>query len=124
MSTRRAVCVVAALALLAAGCTTFDTIESGLDRMVGQNVAAATDRLGAPDQVYDRVDKKIYIWRRESSSTVLIPQDTFPASRFVSRTINHSCMIEVTTDRNDVVESFGVDGNQSGCQAYASQLAD
>jgi hypothetical protein len=123
---------MAAFAL--AGCSTFSTMETGLQALVGQPFDAAIARLGYPSGQMKVGDDTVYGWGR--SFTMSMPQyQSANTTGYIGSTpysgttstwgsvpMQYQCDIKIAVGPDNIIKSWQYDGNLGGCGAYASAL--
>ncbi|MGD0720420.1 MAG: hypothetical protein ABR970_05150 [Roseiarcus sp.] len=106
----RFLALAAAAALSACGRTPFPTLEAQLGGLRGQPVAAAIEKLGAPDSQSATAAEKVYVWSTET------------AAASVDASIGLRCAVRVFADRDERIARYDFDGNVGGCARYAHLL--
>ena len=129
---RKLLAVAATLSLV--GCTTFSTMETGLQALVGQPFDAAVARLGYPSGQMQVGGDTVYGWGR--SFMMNMPQyQTSTTTGYVGSTpysgttgtwgsvaMQYQCDIKIAVGPDNVIKSYQYVGNIGGCGAYASAL--
>ncbi len=107
--------VLAAIALVAAGCgrTPFPVMEAQLDGLKGQPATAVFTKLGAPNDNETIAGEKVYVWSSDNIKT---------ASGDAASMIDFQCTIRVFVDKDDKVAHYDFKGNVGGCGRYAHRL--
>ena len=98
------VVAIAIACIAVAGCVG-DTIKKGMSPLVGQPLDAAIAKLGVPTSESTVANRKVYVW----------------STRNLVEGTEYRCQIRVVMN-GDVIGTFDWEGNNGGCQRYASML--
>jgi hypothetical protein len=101
---------VVALALSACAENSFPALQAKLERLKGQPVTKAIEKIGQSDEQTPQGDGKTYIWNRVDSS-----RPEF-AGNF------YHCTIEIFTDKDGKITGYSSRGDGAGCDAYVHML--
>ena len=123
--------LAAAASVLLSGCA-FDRLSGGLKTLLGKDIHVAVAKLGYPDDERVILGDKVYVWST-NRMTVMPIYTTSTTSGTVGSTpyygttmtpsyvpVNANCKIQLTTDSDGIITRYQVEGNESGCSAYAS----
>jgi len=112
---RKAAFVLAATALLAAGCgrTPFPVMEAQLDGMKGQPATDVFAKLGEPNDNQTIGGEKVYVWSAGNIKTL---------AGDASSMIEFQCTIRVFVDHDEKITHYDFKGNVGGCARYAHRL--
>jgi len=106
------------------GCVHSSTkILNYISNYVGQDVENVIYALGYPDSESQFRDRKIYIWA--NSNMQYVPNfnfDPYGQSFNGGHYAQGNCIIKVITDRYGRIIDAEVQGNEYGCNMYASRL--
>jgi hypothetical protein len=103
MGVRNWAAILACVCLL--GCAG-RTLSERLPGYIGQPASALISRLGHPTAEQNIAGKKVYVWS---------------TNQFIEGT-SYGCKIRVIVDAKDIVTTWDLDGNEGGCDHYASRL--
>jgi hypothetical protein len=101
---RRAPPALSLVVALLAGCAS-EMMKSGTDRLIGQPLSAAIERLGFPTEERTIAGMKVYVW---TTSTILEGTQS-------------QCTIRAIM-KGDVIGSWDWEGNEGRCSGYAQSL--
>ena len=133
--------VLISLAILAS-CTTFEDIDSGLNRLKGQHIDSLIAIIGLPEGTQNIAGRKIYIWNTSQNVTTTTPVTTYnygtasaygtggygygtyngTSTSYVPTTVNYNCTIKIIVDRNERIVGHEFDGNIGGCMRYSERI--
>jgi len=106
---RRIIAILAATAVLAACADVVPRqMDRGLRSLVGQNIGAAAQRLGPPNQKLTNYGETTYIWSSD------------PAA--LRTQVIRNCLIKITTDEGGTIRNFVWSGDSGICTNYAGAL--
>jgi len=125
-----------------ASCTTFEDIDSGLDRMKGQHIDSLISIIGLPSGSQQIAGRKVYIWYTSQNVTTTTPVTTYDygnaniygnggyaygnysgtSTTYVPTTTNYNCTIKVIVDRNERIVGHEFEGNIGGCMRYSERI--
>lgn len=101
--------IVLACALLTGCAMSFNSLDAGLAKLKGQNIAAAVDRLGIPAREYPVAGMKAYEWSI-SEPNPFTPMQTL------------TCTVRLTTGADDIIQRWYYSGSNGTCANYAQKL--
>jgi len=122
-------------ALCLTGCLSAGNMDSGLDRLVGQPIQVATDRLGPPSGQTEAAGGKSYFWVSNGADLRVSTAD--PPSKFgtvsptdmvadpsptSSATYSQRCWVRVNAGADGKITDFQWSKNTGGCAAFAARL--
>jgi hypothetical protein len=121
-------------ALCLAGCMSSEHMDAGLDRLVGQPIQVATDRLGPPSGQTEIAGGKSYFW--VSNGADLRVSTAEPPSKFgwvsptdmvdppptPSATYSQRCWVRVNAGADGKITDYQWSKNTGGCGAFAARL--
>lgn len=128
--------LIALLPLVA--CTTTESLRTGWERMRGQPIDVAVDKLGVPQSERTIAGRHVYTWT--ASHTVPLYDQTvgvttgsanLPAGQATYSSLtttgglvptNLSCKIDIEVDRENVMRKLYYDGSIGGCSQFAEAL--
>ena len=105
MATNRLATALCATAIGLTGCAG-QTINDKMPSYLGHPTSALIGKLGFPTRQDTVAGKKVYVWT---------------TSNFVDGT-NYSCTIRAIINEQDIVSTWDLQGNEAGCEGYASRL--
>jgi len=123
-----------AVALTAAGCSTFSDLKVGLQGMMGRPVGDLTAQFGTPLAVARKDGGKVYTWRYQHAYDHLIPEPTFvhstlagitgffPIPTYSTETKIHRCTVTAAVDAKGIIQSGHFDGNRSACAWFTERI--
>lgn len=126
--------VVIVVILLFSGCASFKDMEAGLNEMNGKDKQVAFEVLGYPDYQQHIDDKNIYVWKRQNSGTIMVPQQATTTGNvgtaYYQQTTNYSqpvsysnnCVLKIVTDSMGTIIDYEYKGNSGGCYYYMEKL--
>jgi hypothetical protein len=123
--------------LLLSACVT-DQLNSGFERMRGQSISVAIDRLGVPTSERRIAGRHVYTWTTSqlvstyqpttSITTGTVPTDS-GKSRYSGTTLggttvqtNATCKIEAEVDTQEFIRQISYDGTVNACAKFAQAL--
>ena len=130
------------MALLIAGCTTFQDIDEGLAILHGRPADDLIRIIGFPDKEQVVAGRRLYVWSTSEDVTVFRPVTTVSlgnarisgangatqtefekeSTAFVPVVENYNCTIRVQVDRRERIVFHDLDGNAAGCERYAKPI--
>lgn len=125
--------LVFAMLFTLTGCLS-SRMDSGLQGLVGQDIHAATGRLGYPDGERDVMGDHVYVWSIDHEAAMYLPtvqtttgnvggvpysQNTYGGSFVPARAF---CMIQLGTAPDGTIKTWQYRGNPIGCAGYARAL--
>lgn len=124
--------------LLLSACVT-DQLDSGFERLRGQPLSTAIDRLGVPSSERKLAGRHVYTWKTSqlmsnyqptsSVTTGSIPKGSGKSS-YSGTTVggtmvqtNLTCKIDIEVDGQEIIRHASYDGDVGACGKYASALS-
>jgi hypothetical protein len=125
---------IVALAALGLGGCVAQNMNAGLNNLMGQNIHAAVDRIGYPNDQRQILGDTVYVWG--TSQNTVIPMSTMntttgmvggvpvygttTSTNFVP--VNFNCTIQIATTPDGTIKNWRWSGNMGGCSSYANAL--
>ncbi len=132
----RRVVLGAIVAVALSGCSTFDTLDTGLAGLVGQPLDVAISRLGYPDGSMNVADTTVYVWGHDTSVTMpqygsqttsgYVGNTPFSSTTYGqtgTSTVNYECTIRLGVNQQNVIVRYDWEGNLGGCMRYAGRFS-
>ena len=139
--------IVVTLGLLLGGCV-FQQLESGLNKMTGEDISYAVRIWGYPNAKREMFGKTIYIWSTQSSGSMVLPTTTYQpgttsttygtvgnttysgttytsgqtVTTYQTYNYNYNCTIELIVNSQGIIESWQYNGNAGGCGRFTRNL--
>lgn len=119
------------------GCVSFQQMDEGLGKLVGQDKSVAFNILGYPDSQQTFDDTKVYTWVATSSGAepYTAPQTTYGSidgKSFQSTTtqtafvpVTYTCKVQISTDAKGIIKQYkynSSDPSVMGCMPYIRSL--
>ena len=119
------------------GCAA-QTMDEGLNGLVGQNIATAAKVLGKPDGQGELLGNTVYVWGAKPSD--ILPLGTMNNTNGLFRTVAASgtspvpspvpsmvspdsgCTVQIAVTMGGVIQSYQWAGGPFGCARYADAL--
>jgi hypothetical protein len=120
--------------LCLAGCLSSGNMDAGLDRLVGQPVQVATDRLGPPTGQTEVAGGKSYFWVSNGPDTRVStaeppskfgwvsPTDMVDPPATTSTTYSQRCWVRVNAGADGKITDYQWSKNTGGCGSLAARL--
>lgn len=137
IKTVKAIFVLFSLLLLTA-CVT-DQLNSGFERIRGQPLSAAIDRLGVPSNERTLAGRHVYTWTTSQLVSTYQPTSNFTTgsipdgpgkTRYTGTSVGGTtvqtkatCKIEIEVDSQEVIRHGSYDGDVGACGKYAQALS-
>ena len=109
-------------------------MEDGLKGLLGQDIHAATARLGYPDGERDIMGDHVYVWSTDHQGAMYLPtvqtttgqvggvpysQNTYGGALVP---MHAYCIIQLGTTPEGMIKTWQYHGNPAGCAGYAREL--
>jgi len=123
--------------MLLSACAT-QTMDQGLPQFTGHSIETAINYLGVPDAEQKIAGRKVYTWGHQESGSYIMPvtsPTTYTAygpggvytargstTSYVPQMYNYNCAIKMIVNKKEVIQSAEYQGNEGGCEYYASGI--
>lgn len=125
--------MVAPVLMFLSGCvTTPSTLPADLNRLVGQPLDLALQRLGLPDRQFKAGDTEIIVWahsfqgvHREpeivrGTTTTNGTRSTYEETRYIRVPYKTTCTIKMAVDENSRIKSWEMPQMNAACRYFES----
>lgn len=126
--------VLSFVASLLSGCATFGQMEEGLNALMGHKDETAFNVLGYPSGKQEFGSDILYIWGRNASGNLALPQTTttygnvgttpfYGTSTSIQNVpYSYNCTIKLMANYQGILSHWEYDGNLGGCTPYIQRL--
>jgi hypothetical protein len=116
------------------GCTTFSTLDKGLQTFVGKPPQEAFDVMGYPKGEDRIAGRTVYVWGRHfsmamplstnSTTTGSVAGTPFTATTSGTQWVDgeYECNVRLFVGDDGLVRNYDWSGNMGGCEAFAHRL--
>lgn len=123
--------------LMLSACVT-DQLNNGFDRLRGQHLSAAINRLGVPTSERTIAGRHVYTWINSQLIANYQATNNFTKGKIgddpkktgysstsfggTTSQINATCKVEIEVDDRKIIQNATFDGDVGACEKYAASL--
>ncbi|PRZ51195.1 hypothetical protein BX589_12036 [Paraburkholderia fungorum] len=129
---------IALLALLPLAACVSNQLHSGWERLRGQPIDVAIDKLGVPNSERTIAGHHVYTWSTSQTVATFEPENSFTTGTVTSGSgtahysgvttggtfvpTKFSCKIDIEVDSKEVMERMSYEGSLGGCSRYTRAM--
>jgi hypothetical protein len=103
------------------GCAT-TRLSNDVKPYVGRDIHELAAHLGNPTGKRENPGTLVYVWSTDSEGVLPTGSGT-EDTRTGAMTVHYECTLEVTTNAQNVIQGYQIEGSNAGCAAFRRHLS-